>query len=72
MTLPVLEERALMALEAEFPAKCKRPSESEGEHQRYAGKVELVEALRLRRREALDDAESDDELGIPDADAERA
>lgn len=35
-------------LEELFPPKCKDPHESLEDHARYAGAVELVQALRLR------------------------
>lgn len=35
-------------LEGIYPPKCKDPNESLEQHARYAGAVELVEALRLR------------------------
>lgn len=44
--LPVLDGDQLAALEAAFPPRTKGVTESEGEHQRYAGKVDLVLALR--------------------------
>lgn len=43
-------------LEQEFPARCRERGEDEMEHERYAGKVELVAALRERLE---DDADAD-------------
>ncbi len=35
-------------LEAANPPKCKDPNESLEQHARYAGRVELIEELRIR------------------------
>jgi hypothetical protein len=46
--LPLIEDDALSALEALFPPRTKGRRESEDEHLRYAGMVELVGQLRAR------------------------
>ncbi len=38
----------LEELEADYPPKCKDPSESLEEHAQYAGKVSLISVLRGR------------------------
>jgi hypothetical protein len=38
----------LESLEEQYPARCRKPDESEREHERYAGKVELLAEIRTR------------------------
>jgi hypothetical protein len=35
-------------LEELYPPRCRRPDESEREHERYAGKVDLIAELKAR------------------------
>lgn len=56
----------LRSLKEAYPARCKKPKESEEDHQRYAGKVELIallEAMTLQN-----DTPDEDDL----SEAERA
>lgn len=46
--LPTDTESLLALLEVQYPPRCRRPGESELEHERYAGKVDLVAELRAR------------------------
>jgi len=60
---PEVPEDLVAYLEAAFPPRCKKPSESLEEHVRYAGCVELVEILRARAemgRVGADDGDLDD------------
>lgn len=41
-------ETLLETLEAQYPARCRLPKETEREHERYAGKVELIAEIRGR------------------------
>lgn len=50
----------LKELEDEYPPRCKRIGESEENHQRYAGKVELVQALKQHLH--IDDDLSDEDI----------
>jgi hypothetical protein len=64
--LPVLESAKVSVLESLFPPRTKGRSETEDEHLRYAGMVELVERLRARSDNhyaslAGDDVGDDDE-----------
>lgn len=46
--LPTDTHALLEQLEAQYPARCRRYDESEREHERYAGKVDLIAELRTR------------------------
>lgn len=46
--MPLPPEALIEFLEQEFPARCRLRGEDELEHERYAGKVELIAALRDR------------------------
>jgi hypothetical protein len=35
-------------LSEQYPPRCRRPDETERDHERYAGKVDLINELRLR------------------------
>jgi hypothetical protein len=35
-------------LDALYPPRCRKPDESEREHERYAGKVDLIAELKAR------------------------
>ena len=35
-------------LEAQYPVRCRLPDETEREHERYAGKVDLIAEIRAR------------------------
>jgi hypothetical protein len=56
--IPGLNEELVEHLEAIFPPRCQNITENGNAHQRYAGKVELVELLRehltRRNQEHLD------------------
>ena len=45
---PMFTEHQVEWLEDQFPPRCKAPGEDEGDHQRYAGKVELIAVMRAR------------------------
>lgn len=47
-TLPSDTYTLLDQLEAQYPPRCRKEGESELEHERYAGKVDLITELRLR------------------------
>lgn len=46
--LPTDTESLLAQLEVQYPNRVRRPNESELEHERYAGKVDLIAELRAR------------------------
>lgn len=46
--LPTDTETMLETLEEQYPPRCRRKGEDELDHERYAGKVELVQELRRR------------------------
>ena len=46
--LPTDSDTLLIQLEDQYPARCRFTNESEREHERYAGKVDLITELRLR------------------------
>lgn len=71
--LPILSRPHLEALESIFPPRCKDRAETEEDHQRYAGKVELVTYLRARFEQAKESnaPEQDTELD-PMLDGEKA
>lgn len=46
--IPTDSESLLRSLEEQYPPRCRLPNESELEHERYAGKVELITELRVR------------------------
>jgi hypothetical protein len=46
--LPTDTETLLDDLETQYPNRVRKPNESELEHERYAGKVDLI--MELRRR----------------------
>lgn len=47
-SLPTDTETMLAQLEVQYPARCRKPDETEREHERYAGKVDLIAELRAR------------------------
>jgi len=47
-SLPTDTYTLLTELEAQYPTRCRKPNESELDHERYAGKVDLIEELRAR------------------------
>ena len=47
-SLPTDTETLLAQLEAQYPARCRLPAETEREHERYAGKVDLINELTMR------------------------
>jgi len=47
-TLPTDSDSLLEQLEKQYPPRCRRPDETERDHERYAGKVELIMELRTR------------------------
>jgi hypothetical protein len=58
--LPVLTREDLTRLQAQFPPRCLGIRETVEDHLRYAGKVELIEALVRRREDILKSPESTD------------
>lgn len=46
--LPTDTESMLRQLEEQYPARCRRTNETERDHERYAGKVDLIAELMLR------------------------
>jgi len=46
--LPTDTASVLDQLEEQYPARCRLPGESERDHERYAGKVDLIKELVLR------------------------
>lgn len=46
--LPTDTENLLAELEAQYPNRVRRMNESELDHERYAGKVDLIVELRAR------------------------
>jgi len=47
-SLPTDTESALDQLEEQYPARCRLPDETERDHERYAGKVDLIKELVAR------------------------
>ncbi len=47
-SIPTDTESLLAELETTYPARCRKPGECELEHERYAGKVDLIAELRRR------------------------
>lgn len=60
-SLPVLAEDEVAKLEAIFPPRCLRADEDVAGHHRYAGMVELVQALRAALYATTNEDEDDDE-----------
>jgi hypothetical protein len=46
--IPTDTESMLASLEEQYPARCRKAGEDELAHERYAGKVELIQELRRR------------------------
>jgi len=46
--IPTDSESLLAQLEDQYPARCRQPDETERDHERYAGKVDLIKELRSR------------------------
>ena len=46
--IPTYTAALIEALEAQYPPRCRLPKETEREHERYAGKVDLIQELRAR------------------------
>ncbi len=46
--LPTDTETMLEQVEEQYPARCRKADETERDHDRYAGKVELIAELRAR------------------------
>ena len=46
--IPTDSESLLVQLEEQYPARCRLPEETERDHERYAGKVELIKEIRVR------------------------
>ena len=46
--LPTDSDTLLTQLEDQYPARCRQSDETERDHERYAGKVDLITELRLR------------------------
>jgi hypothetical protein len=46
--IPTDSESLLEQLETQYPARCRQPDETERDHERYAGKVDLIHELRVR------------------------
>ena len=46
--IPTDTETLLDQLEEQYPARCRLPDETERDHERYAGKVDLIKELRTR------------------------
>lgn len=46
--IPTDSESLIAQLEEQYPPRCRRPDESERDHERYAGKVDLITELRAR------------------------
>tara|TARA_S200000501_G_C20843358_1_gene752643 strand:- start:435 stop:656 length:222 start_codon:yes stop_codon:yes gene_type:complete len=53
--IPAFSKDLLVQLDLTYPARCKLPAENEEDHQRYAGKRELIDELLS----LLEDQESD-------------
>lgn len=47
-SLPTDTATLLDQLEAQYPTRCRKQNESELDHERYAGKVDLIQELRAR------------------------
>jgi len=47
-TIPTDSEGLIRMLEEQYPARCRLPDEPERDHERYAGKVSLIQELRAR------------------------
>lgn len=46
--LPTDTESTLRQLEEQYPPRCRQADETERDHERYAGKVDLIAELKLR------------------------
>lgn len=46
--IPTDSESLLDQLEEQYPARCRLSDEAERDHERYAGKVDLIKELRVR------------------------
>ncbi len=46
--LPTDSESLLSQLEEQYPPRCRLPDETERDHERYAGKVDLISELLIR------------------------
>lgn len=62
--LPILGKEELQRLQLKFPPRCLGPRETVEDHLRYAGKVDLVEALVARREDFLRAKEDDGDMTI--------
>lgn len=47
-SIPTDSVSLLRELEDQYPARCRLPDETERDHERYAGKVDLIAELRAR------------------------
>jgi hypothetical protein len=46
--IPTDSETLLGELEQQYPPRCRMPDETERDHERYAGKVDLINEIRTR------------------------
>ena len=46
--IPTDSESLVSQLEEQYPARCRLADETERDHERYAGKVDLIQELRVR------------------------
>jgi len=46
--IPTDSEHLVGELEEQYPARCRLPDETERDHERYAGKVDLITEMRAR------------------------
>ena len=46
--IPTDSVSLLSELETQYPARCRLADETERDHERYAGKVDLIHELRVR------------------------
>ena len=47
-SVPTDTSTLLDRLAEQYPARCRLPDETERDHERYAGKVDLITELRIR------------------------
>ena len=69
---PEVSRRLVEWLEQTYPPRCRNPLDTEREHERYAGKVELVQELRNMFDQYMDPhgAEVGHEVLVEDATGE--
>jgi len=46
--IPTDSESLIGQLEEQYPVRCRLPDETERDHERYAGKVDLIKEIRTR------------------------